>query len=296
MAVNLALVAGIAVGGIEKPAKESTNWLLWDEPNQMGVSVAEFRQVLQTIPEPLRSTYQDDIQRGSKLVRDLYQQKRMAAEAERLKLHEQSDAQARLAVFQRQLLSGALLEHFQNGLAQPDFDTLAREHYLSHRAEYRTPEQLSLAQIWLKTPCECERASQRTLIETVQAKLQAGESFEALAKQYSADKASGDLGGRLPVRIGRGDADPPIEAAVFALDQPGAVSGIVETKQGFYLFKLLERHPSIERDFDAVKAEISEQLKSKYLSVQVGDYAARFEAGPDATINEELLKRQAFPQ
>lgn len=297
VAAGLALVAAVAVGGTEEPTKaQPANLLLWDEQNRLGVSVEEFRQMLQTIPEPQRYTYQDDIRLGGKLVRLIYQQKRMAAEADRLKLAEQSGVQARLVVAQRQILGGALLEHFQNGLDQPNFEALAREHYLTHRDQYRTPEQLSLAMIWLKTPCECERPGKRALAETVQAKLKAGEAFEALAKQYSEDRATGDLGGRLPLRIGHGDADPPIEAAVFALDQPGAVSGIVETERGFYLYKLLERHPSVERDFDAVKAEIIEELKSKYLSVQVGDYAARFEAGPTATLNEELLKKQALPQ
>lgn len=297
VAAGLALVAAVAVGGTEEPAREQpANLLLWDEPNQMGVSVEEFRQMLQTIPEPQRYTYQDDVRLGGKLVRLIYQQKRMAAEADRLKLAEQPEVRARLTIARRQILGGALLEHFQNGLAPPNFEALAREHYLSHRDQYRTPEQLSLAMIWLKTPCECERPAKQALAETVQAKLKAGEAFEALAKQYSEDKATGNLGGRLPLRIGRGDADPPIEAAVFALDQSGAVSGIVETERGFYLYKLLERHPPVERDFDAVKAEIIEELKSKYMSVQVGDYTARFEAGPTATLNEELLKKQAFPQ
>ncbi len=270
--------------------------LLWDKQNQIGVSVEEFRQMLQTIPEPQRYTYQDDILRGGKLLRIIYQQKRMAAEADRLKLDEQLGVQARLTVVRRQILGSALLEHFQNGLEKPDLEALDREHYLSRRDQYHMPEQLSLAQIWLKTPCECERPAKRVLAETIQAKLKAGESFEVLAKQYSEDKATSDLGGRLSLRVGRGDADTPIETAIFTLDKPGDTSGIVETGRGFYLFKLLERHPPVERDFDAVKAEIIKELESKYIGVQVGDYAARFEADPSISINEELLKKQALPQ
>lgn len=296
LTASLALAASVVVGRAEQSTQQPADLLLWDDQNQMGVSIEEFRQALQTIPKPQRYTYQDDVRLGGKLVRTIYQQKRMAAEAKRLKLNEQPNVRAQVAVFERQALVGALLEHFQNGLEKPDFEALAREYYLSHQDQYRTPEQLSLAQIWLKTPCDCERPAKRTLAETVQAKLKAGESFEALAKQYSEDKATGDLGGRLPLRIGRGDTNAAIEAAVFALDPPGAVSGIVETEQGFYLFKLLERHPSVEPDFDAVKAQIVEELKSKYISVQVGDYATRFEASPTATLNETLLKKQAFPQ
>lgn len=293
---SLALAVSVAVGRAEESTQQPADLLLWDNQNQMGVSVEEFQQALQTIPKPQRYTYQDDARLGGELVRSIYQQKRMAAEAERLKLAEQPEVRARLTVFQRQILSGALLEHFQNTLEKPNFEALAREHYLSHRDQYRTPEQLSLAEIWLKTPCECERPAKRTLAETVLAKLKAGETFEALAKQYSEDKATGDLGGRLPLRIGHGDANASIESAVFALEKPGDTSGIVETEQGFYLFKLLERYPSVERDFDAVKAEIIKELEPKYLGVQVSDYTARFEASPTATLNEALLKKQAFPQ
>lgn len=295
---GLGLAASIAVGWAEEPGKAPAKWLLWDEPNQIGVTAVEFRQTLQTIPEPQRSTYQDDVQLGSKLLRAIYQQKRMAAEAERIKLDEQPDVQAQLAAARRQALAAALLKHNQREREgqTPDFEMLARERYLSHQDQYRTPEQLSLAQIWLKTSCECERPGKRDLVKMIQDKLKAGESFEVLAQQYSEDKSSAGTGGRLLLPISRGDADAPIETAVFALDQPGDLSDIVETEQGFRLFKLLERHPPVQRDFDTVKAEIIEQVKSQYLSVQMGDYLAQFEPGTDATINEELLKRQAFPQ
>lgn len=296
-AAGWALIANIAFGAGEGPAQEPpANMLLWDAQNQMGVSVEDFRQMLQTIPEQQRYAYQDNVQQGSKLLRMIYQQKRMALEADRLQLNEQAAVRDRLAIAQRQILDAALLEHFQNELKKPNFEALAQEYYMTHRDQYRTPEQLSLAQIVFKTPCECERPGKKTLAETVQSKLKAGESFEALAKQHSEDKATGDLGGRLPLRIGRGEADPTIDAAIFALDQPGAVSGIVETERGVYLFKLLERHPPVDPDFAAVKDKIIAELKEKYVATQVGDYVARFEASPTATIDEALLKKQALPQ
>lgn len=297
LAAGLVLIANVALGAGEGAAKEPpANMLLWDEQNQMGVSVEEFRQMLQTIPEQQRYAYQDDARKGDKLLRLIYQQKRMALEADRLKLAEQPAVRDRLAIVQRQILDTALLEHFQSDLKKPDFEALAQEYYMTHRDQYRAPEQLSLAQIVFKTPCECERPGKKALAETVQAKLKAGESFEALAKQYSEDKTTGDLGGRLPLQIGRGEADPTIDAAIFALDQPGAVSAIVETERGVYLFKLLERHPPVDPDFAAVKDKIVAELQEKYIATQVGDYAARFEAGPMATINEALLKKQALPQ
>ena len=68
-------------------------------------------------------------------------------------------------------------------------------------------------------------------------KLKKGESFGALAQQYSLDgsrKQGGDLG-----EFGRGMMVKPFEDAAFAL-QPGEISGIVKTEFGYHIIKRLK--------------------------------------------------------
>jgi len=73
-------------------------------------------------------------------------------------------------------------------------------------------------------------------------KLQAGESFSALAKQYSQDRGSKDLGGDLGF-FPRGVMPLEIELTAFALN-PGQTSGIVTTEFGYHVIEVVEKDPA----------------------------------------------------
>ena len=76
------------------------------------------------------------------------------------------------------------------------------------------------------------------LISEVQAKLDAGDDFSELVKQYSQDVASAETGGDLGFTTG--DTFPEaFEEALAALDV-GEVSAPVETDSGTHFIKLLE--------------------------------------------------------
>ena len=105
--------------------------------------------------------------------------------------------------------------------------------------------------------------SDETLSEINQ-KLAAGESFEALAKEYSEDVGSADFGGDLGYTSG--DTFPEsFEAALEAL-QVGEVSAPVSTDSGTHLIKLLDvQEQSI--DFDAERGRIEQDLIAELTDV-----------------------------
>ncbi|RMD99833.1 MAG: parvulin peptidyl-prolyl isomerase [Calditrichaeota bacterium] len=76
-------------------------------------------------------------------------------------------------------------------------------------------------------------------IKEVQKKLQAGEDFAKLAKEYSDDKGSAQRGGDLGFTQ-RGDFVRPFEEVAFNL-KPGEISDIVETQFGYHIIQLLDR-------------------------------------------------------
>lgn len=87
-----------------------------------------------------------------------------------------------------------------------------------------------------RAPAEITRTQEEAMAraEEVLAKVQAGESFEELAAQYSdgpTKTRGGDLG-----RFGRGMMHPAFEEAAFGLDI-GAASGIVETPFGYHVIQ-----------------------------------------------------------
>jgi peptidyl-prolyl cis-trans isomerase SurA len=69
-------------------------------------------------------------------------------------------------------------------------------------------------------------------------RIEAGESFEALARQYS-NGPSAPKGGNLGYQQ-RGNLVPPYEAAALQLE-PGELSGAVESEFGFHLIQLISR-------------------------------------------------------
>lgn len=72
-------------------------------------------------------------------------------------------------------------------------------------------------------------------------KLNSGQSFAALAQEYSQDRATKDQGGDLGF-FPRGIMPVEIELVAFALN-PGQVSGIVKSDFGYHIIQVVERDP-----------------------------------------------------
>ncbi len=76
-------------------------------------------------------------------------------------------------------------------------------------------------------------------LNDLRARIQAGESFEELAKKYSQDPGSGAQGGYLGF-FKKGELVPEYEAASRKLE-PGQMSPVVESQFGFHLIQFIER-------------------------------------------------------
>lgn len=76
-------------------------------------------------------------------------------------------------------------------------------------------------------------------LSNFKSKIEAGESFGALATQYSEDPGSARSGGELGF-FKRGELVPPYEAAALRL-KPGEISDIIESQFGFHLIQLIEK-------------------------------------------------------
>jgi len=127
-----------------------------------------------------------------------------------------------------------------NGLTRDSFKTQLRRELLGAALQERvigslstTVEQAHARHILLPTESEAMN---------VLLKLRNGENFGELAKQYSQDKGSKDMGGDLGW-FPRGVMPVEIEAVAFAL-APGQISGIVKTDFGYHLIEVVERDPA----------------------------------------------------
>ncbi len=103
-----------------------------------------------------------------------------------------------------------------------------------------------------------------TKINAIYDSIQAGASFEEMAKKYSDDRGSSQKGGELPF-FGTGRMIPEFEQAAFALKQKGEVSKPIKTNYGYHIIKLLDVRPigSYEDLASGIKNKISKDVRAQ---------------------------------
>ncbi|EIK52012.1 PpiC-type peptidyl-prolyl cis-trans isomerase [Stutzerimonas stutzeri TS44] len=131
----------------------------------------------------------------------------------------------------------------------------------------------------------------KATLEDLSKRLQAGEDFAALAKEYSQDPGSASEGGDLGF-AGRDVYDPAFEEALYAL-QEGQVSAPVQTEFGWHLIKLLGVQSPEIPSFDSMKPELVRELKAqqveqRYVEVSKQLEDSAFEASDLAQPAQEL--------
>src|SRR6202158_3407454 len=142
-----------------------------------------------------------------------------------------------------------------------------RAYYNDHRDQYRTPEQVKVSHILIKTPLpgpdgkvdEKGVAEAQRRAEDLLKQLKGGAKLEDLAKKYSEDPGSGEGGGSLGW-IGKGRTVPEFEKAAFS--QPkGQIGDLVKSSYGFHIMRVDDRQDAHMKTPDEVRDEIEPVLK-----------------------------------
>ena len=160
-----------------------------------------------------------------------------------------------------------------------------RSYYDQHRDQYKTPEQVKVSHILIKTPLpgadnkvdEKGVAEAQHRAEDLLKQVKSGANFEDLAKKYSEDPGSAKQGGSLGW-IGRGQTVPEFEKSAFSLPK-GQISELVKSSYGFHIIRVDDKQEAHAKSLDEVKSEIEPMVKH-----QLADQAAQKKAG-------ELLKQ-----
>ena len=122
-------------------------------------------------------------------------------------------------------------------------------------------EQRQAAHILIEVGGDVSDEQAKAKIDDVQKRLQQGEDFAALAKEFSQDPGSAQEGGDLGY-AGKGVYDPAFEDALYALkDQE--VSVPVRTEFGWHLIKLLGVQAPEVPTFASLKEKLESDLKAQ---------------------------------
>ncbi len=140
-------------------------------------------------------------------------------------------------------------------------------YYDQHREQYRTPEQVKVSHILIKTPLpgpdgkvdEKGVAEAQRRAEDLLKQLKSGAKLEDLAKKYSEDPGSAKQGGSLGW-IGKGQTVPEFEKTAFSLPK-GQISDLVKSSYGFHIIRVDDKQEAHLKTLDEVKAEIEPVIK-----------------------------------
>lgn len=140
------------------------------------------------------------------------------------------------------------------------------EMYEGYKQNMLNKEERKARHILIQLGASADKSKEALMprIEELQQKLNNGESFEDLAREYSEDPGSARQGGDLGW-VATGEMVKPFEDALFKMNQ-GEVSEIVETQFGLHLIKLDDiRTPELQT-LAEMRAEFEQELKQDVVS------------------------------
>lgn len=132
-----------------------------------------------------------------------------------------------------------------------------RRYYDEHIADFVETEKVKVYNILIKKEKERTKNEALFLIKRIKEFINLGDNFEALAKEYS-EGPNAKKGGLLGL-IEKGGMIKEIDDVIFSL-KTGDVSDIVESPLGYHIFKVTEKIPARQIEFDAVKQDIEDLI------------------------------------
>ena len=154
--------------------------------------------------------------------------------------------------------------------------------------------EISVAHIMILKPKEGEDKSKaKATIEDIYKKIQQGEKFEELAKQFSEDKSSASKGGVLN-RFGSGQlSSEEFENQAFSLTKENPISKPFETQFGWHIVKLLDKFPIKSYDDSKVELEnkISKDDRSRLITNSLNEkLRKKYPIKKDSKLYSSLVK------
>jgi peptidyl-prolyl cis-trans isomerase D len=168
------------------------------------------------------------------------------------------------------------LDSLKSGISVPEDDL--RKYYAENAARFTLAEERRASHVLInaaKDAPAAERSQAKAKAEALLAELRKNPtSFAEVAKKNSNDTASAERGGDLDF-FARGAMVKPFEDAAFAM-KPGEISNLVETDFGFHIIRLDAVRGGDKKPFDAVRAEIEDEVKKQLAQKKYAEAAEQF--------------------
>jgi peptidyl-prolyl cis-trans isomerase C len=255
------------------------------EGGSVAITVEDMRADSLRMPPEMRPIVLQKPETVKQVASNLYARRVFAERALAEGLEKDPQVAAALRVARDKVLSDAMLEHMDKKAVPSDaaVEALARNNYRAKPDRFKAVEEVKIRHILVAEKTPESRAKAEQMLE----ELKKGGDFAAMAKERSADPASAAKGGELGY-FGRGRMLPEFETAAFAMQKPGEVSGVVETKFGYHILQLDERRPERIRAFEEVRDELMKEVRTTAAQDARATEAQKIQQG--ATIRQEAIE------
>jgi peptidyl-prolyl cis-trans isomerase D len=189
------------------------------------------------------------------------------------------------------------------GSINVDEDKIAQM-YQVYKQTLLAKEERKARHILIQTGSSEEKSKETLMpkIEELQQRLNEGESFEALAREYSEDPGSAKEGGDLGW-VAVGDMVKSFEDVLFSLNK-GEISDIVETQFGLHLIKLEDTRTPEVKTLAEMRSELEKEIKQDLIGSMFydisEDMAVTAYENPDSldsvvdAVNKQPVKTELF--
>lgn len=261
-----------------------------------GLTVTDIQRELASVPVDVRASMSRD--QMARFISNVLIDRRMEEAAISAGTANIPAVQASMARASRDQLVRAFsdIEAKKLGQSLPDLVGLAQERYDVNQSSYVIPEAVRLAHILLRVNEEDPIFSDevvRVKAEKILNDLRAGADFGELAKNNSEDSGSARSNGELPGWSEKGKLVPPFERAAFALNL-GEVSGLVRTRFGYHIIKLLEKRKARQQTFEEVKEQLLAMERNEFLNTKRMEWNKTFQGSKQIELDDatlEILKK-----
>ena len=232
------------------------------------LTMADIDAFAQRMEPSQRPGFFNSPKRLESLISSLLVQRQLAAEAEKAGLAKDPSVQKQLELAKDEVLSKARMDQFRADLKLPDFEKLAREEYIGHKEKYVKRGKLDVKHVLISTEHRSDEEA-KTLADDVHKQAVAHpDQFDALVDKYSEDPSKAQNHGLMTDASSKRYVSQFSDAA-SALKMPGEISPVTKTRFGYHVLKLIARTSDAPETFDQVKAQIVEDLRTKYVQKQL---------------------------
>ncbi|WP_158620075.1 peptidylprolyl isomerase [Corallococcus sicarius] len=247
------------------------------------VTRTEWERESRRLPPALREQFASEAGQRE-FAWSLVDKRLMVAEAKRQGLAGREDIARQVRELEERLVVQALLAQEERAAGAPGEQEL-RGWYDANRQQFEQPERVHLGRILARVEGQgsaAERTKARARAEEFARRLKAKEPLAQV--QSSGDGPERARGGDLGL-FARGELpDRRLEDAAFALREPGQVSPVVETAEGFAVVQLIERRPARTPPFEEVRAEVEGRMAPVRQRRVFDALRARLRSGADVQV------------